>query len=260
VKRKSCATYSKVFSFSPLHLAQVLLIITSLGARAADARVLITDAYAERLQRLTEEGEKYNIVTASGIFTSRGRAGSLAESAISKIGQNSVFDIRFGEWAFSGKLGSLPTGRKSAKFTLPGGGSVRLAWSKKAVTWSVTAKTGYNARGEERELSPVAASLSYNATYAIKKGDIAAVYAVGLYEDAEGGPTPLVIAEGEMPLVGKAKHTAKKVGKGDNLEEFDLNRVSVKGSANLPIETGGGSGGTDNGGIDDSGTDDGGVN
>jgi hypothetical protein len=179
-----------------------------------------------------EEGGSFRDIVSGGKFTARGKVLVTEQDSSIDLGPDTAVTVEVGNWIFEGRLGDDPKfveGRsKSVRFNLPGGGSLSLALSSKALTWSVTAQTGFDKDGQSLEVSPVAESLYAEESAPITPAD--AVFA---------GVTIAVdraTATAAVPLMGSVKHLVKNMGSGDAAEEFGLCTVKVKGLATLERE------------------------
>jgi len=196
------------------------------ASSAASDKVSFRENYKQNVRRVSVEGEVSYVEVASGSFTARGKIPVSASSAGITSGEDVPVDVSLGNWSYEDSF--VPRTKRSRRFSLPGGGSLRLAWSGKALTWSVTGKTGYKADGESREQSPAAEEfVGESATIKIQDGF--AVSCTLNFAEA--------VAEAEIPLTGSVRVRSKSFGKGEDKEEYDLSTVKLRGSARLTSET-----------------------
>jgi len=195
---------------------------------SALSTVSFSDTYVDRLVRFSEEGESFYDILSGGKFSARGKVVLVSSDSSLALGANTPVAVAIGEWVFEGVLGDDPkfdpAKSKSVKIPLSGG-VLKLAISRGALTWSVTAKTGSSNTGDEFEVSPAAEALYAEESATIALADGEAVRCTITI----GGNS----ASASIPLSGSVKYQLKTVGAGDLAEEFGLCTVSVKGSAEL---------------------------
>lgn len=205
-----------------------LVLLAALFALPARASVSFSDSYADRLARYSEEGEVFYDIISGGKFTARGKVMLAAEDSAITLDRDTPVSVSIGSWLFQGVLGDdpkfIPGRSKSVKIPLLGG-FLKLAISRGIFTWSVTAKTGFNAAGDDFETSPAAEALYAEESFPITPADDRVVSCNIAIASAS--------ATANIPLTGTVKYVIKTVGGGDFAEEFGLCTVKVKGTATL---------------------------
>jgi hypothetical protein len=207
----------------------VLTVLAPLCSTSLAQRATFSESYADKLISYTEDGDKFFEQITTGRFTTSGRATFAEELDLSTLDESTPVVMTIGNWEIKGTFADDPKfapGKKSATFKLESGATIRVAFTKKSVTWSVSAKTGNNAT-EAFEASPKAAEYAESGeplTITKSDGETLA-YAVTLGADNS--------LAGELPLTGRVRSTIRKVGSGDFAEEYPLMSVNLSASGLL---------------------------
>jgi hypothetical protein len=187
-----------------------------------------SESYADKLISYKDEGETYYEQVSSGRFTTRGKATLEEPLDPSYLDEETPFSIQIGDWSYEGFLGDDPkftSRKKSASIKLDTGAILKIAFTTKSITWSVSGKTGYDFNGEY-ETSPLASSYAgSDESYSIKKSDGETISCSASLGDG--------FVSGELPLSGRVKSTIKRIGSGDFEEEYPLSSVSLSASGKL---------------------------
>lgn len=204
-------------------------IVLLLCSSAFSQRASFSESYADKLVTERIDGETYYEVYPTGRFTTRGSFKFPEPIDLSLIDENTSFSMELGGWSYGGVFGDDPkfsTGKKSVTIKLDSGAVVKIAFTAKAASWSVTARTGSDLNNEY-ESSPAAGDYAgSDESYSIKKSDGATVSCtVGLGDE--------YFLSGELPLTGRVRATIKKVGSGDFVEEIPLSSVSLSATGIL---------------------------
>lgn len=213
----------------------VFALVVSLEAAAAGGAALFSESYADRVAIYREPGGDgepamvYADTYASGQFSLRGKYIVNPGTAAIISAATTPVSLVLGAWSFQTTLGADPNftpGKKSASFKFSGGSVVKIAWSKTALTWSVSGKTGMNAAGDSFGQSPAAAGYAggeqSGAIYSGPATRLACSLSVGSAD-----------VSGAFDWVGVVKKSIKRFGSGENTEELELCSVNLKGACSL---------------------------
>jgi hypothetical protein len=191
------------------------------------------ETYSERLVAIRMDGEVSREVLAGGSFSLRAKVGlSESDFMIAPSGATPV-KITVGGWTYEGVLSDDPryVAEKSRSVRLPlvkdgiRRGVVSLAVSRGVLTFSVSAKTGVNTKGQEFEASPFAAAQASEESRRIALGEGLAVPCSIAFAG--------INASANIPVAGTERYSVRKVGRGDEAEEYGLSAVRLRGSAML---------------------------
>jgi len=204
-------------------------IIGTLSAEALAQSASFSETYADRLVSYSEGGEKTYETVTTGRFTTRGRALFGEELDLTSLDESTPVSVTAGNWKYEGTLGDDPkftAGKKSASVKLSSGATLRIAFTKKSATWTVSGRTGSNG-SDTFESSPKAADYAgAGESLTIKRSDGETLaYAVTLGTEHS--------LSGDLPLAGRVKSTVRKVGSGDFADEYTLMSVNLSASGRL---------------------------
>jgi hypothetical protein len=212
----------------------ISFLLLAISAVSAIASVSYSESYQEKVATVKFDGEISREVLPGGSFTVRSIVPLNPEDSDIILTRDSILKITIGNWSYEGVLGDDPkfvSGKsRSAKIRLLAGektvaGLVSIAVSLRAVTLSVSAKTGMNIKGEDFQASPAAESLAAEETRKITLADDIKISLS--CELAEGS------ASAELPLTGTTRFSVKKFGKGENAEFYNLRSVKVSGKGQI---------------------------
>jgi len=209
--------------------ALIFVAFAALNSTTWAQSASFSETYADRLVSYTEEGERYYETFTTGRFTTRGKAIFAEPLDVAGLDENTPLYTQIGEWRIDGVLGDDPkftAGKKSATFKSASGATIRVAFTGKSATWSVSARTGADARGTYEDSPKAYAYAGSGETFSIAKSDGESVVCnVGLGAEH--------LLSGNLPMAGRVKSTVKKVGSGDLVEEYPLNSVSISAAGAL---------------------------
>jgi len=191
------------------------------------------ETYSEKLVTIRLDGEVSREVLAGGSFSLRSKVGlSESDFTIAPTGETAV-KITVGGWTYEGVLSDDPryVAGKSRSVRLPlvqdgiRRGVVSIAVSRGVLTFSVSVKTGVNTKGQEFEVSPFAAAQASGESRRIALGEGLAVPCSISFAG--------INASANILVAGTERYSVRKVGRGDEAEEYGLSAVSLRGSAML---------------------------
>ena len=148
-------------SNSPFNMRlSLLLLFVSFTSSLASGTASFSNSYADKLSATRdEEGFVLYEAYPTGSFSFRGRI-PLAEPLPSTLNPEASVSLSLGAWSVEGTLAqsSYKAGKRAASFKDADTGAViKIAWTTKALTWSVTGRTGMKKNGDSLEESPAAA-------------------------------------------------------------------------------------------------------
>lgn len=213
-------------------MKKLLLILTAaapLSSSILAQSASFSETYADKLVSYTEDGDRYYETVTTGRFTTRGKATFAEPLDLAGLDETTPLFIQIGDWRIDGFLGDDPkftAGKKSATFRSATGAVIRVAFTAKSATWSVSARTGSDARGTYEDSPKAYAYAGSGETLSIAKTDGESVVCnVGLADEH--------FLSGNLPLSGRVKSAVKKVGSGDLVEEYPLSSVSISAAGAL---------------------------
>jgi hypothetical protein len=202
-------------------------------AGASWASATFNETYSERLVAIRMDGEVFREVLPGGSFTLRSRV-SLTESDFSSApSRETAVKITVGGWSFEGVLSDdpryVPGKSRSARLPIVVDGircgDVSIAVSRGVMTFSVKAKTGVSAKGQEFKDSPFASAQTSGESRKITLGEGLAVSCSISFFDINAAAT--------IPVAGTERYSVRRVGRGDDAEEYELSAVRLRGSASM---------------------------
>lgn len=198
------------------------------------ASVSFSETYQESVATYKFEGEVTREILPGGSFTLRAVVPLTADDMSIVLSRESNLKITIGGWSYEGVLGDDPkfvSGKsRSARIRLIAGektpaGFISIAVSPRAVTLSVSAKTGTNRNGDAFQISPLAESLATEETAKIKAADnVKMEFSSELAEGSAGA---------DLPITGATRYSTKNFGSGENAEIFDLRSVVISGKGRI---------------------------
>lgn len=201
---------------------------------SALASVTFSETYQESVATFKFEGEISREILPGGSFKLRAVVPLTADDMNIVLSRESNLRIMIGGWSYEGELGDDPkfvSGQsRSARIRLIAGektpaGLISIAVSARALTLSVSVKTGTNRNGDEFQASPLAESLAAEQTVRITTADNVRMELS--CELAEGS------ASAELPIIGVKRYSVKKFGRGENAESYDLRSVVISGKGRI---------------------------
>lgn len=209
----------------------LLLLFVFLTSSLASGTASFSDSYIDKLSATRdEEGFVLYESYPTGSFSFRGRI-PLAEPLPTTLNPETPVSLSLGAWSVEGTVAqsSYKAGKRAASFKDANTGAViKLAWTTKALTWSVTGRTGMTKNGDSLEESPAAAGYTDLDTGQISSEDQDPISCELSFGD--------VVYSGALPWKGSVKQRTRTFGRGDDAEELNFSTISMKGSG--PIQPG----------------------
>ena len=205
------------------------LVLTLFVTSFAQASVALVETYGDRIVTIREANMVTVKTVASGTFTARGKVDMIEQDFSVVLASNTRVALAIGQWSYEGVLGNdpkfVPNKSKSVTLNLPRGGTIRIAFTPKAVTWSVTAKTGETQSGGELETPAIAQQLYMDENTTITAAD-------NRYADCSLTHGENTVS-GLMAIAGTGRFGYKKARLGPTIQEYPVRTVRMTGKGTL---------------------------
>lgn len=207
-----------------MHLP-LLLLIASVTSVLASGTASFSDSYADQLiTTRDEEGFVYYETYPTGSFSFRGRI-PLTAPLPATLNPETAVSLSLGAWSLEGTVAqsNYKSGKRAASFKDADTGAViKIAWTAKALTWSVTGRTGMKKNDDSLEESPAAAGYTD-----LDSGKISSETQDPVSCELSFGE---LVYSGALPWKGSVKQRTKSYGRGDDANELNFSTISMKGT------------------------------